>query len=172
MHHRFIAPLLVLLAGNGVARAQNPPAPDPCASFDWSVRREQAWFSADGLPRLASGATLPPEMPGATLELSADAQARLPLKPSREPKPDTRGGLLKVSAPLMPGLYQITLSEKAWIDVSQDGTTTRPPVATTGRQGCAGVAKSLRFQLGTEPVVIMVSGATTDAIAIAVAPAE
>lgn len=172
MQRRFIVAALVLFVGSGIAQAQNPSEPDGCAGFDWSVRREQAWFSAAGLPRLASGATLPPEMPGATLELSADAQARLPVTPSREPKPETRGGVLMVSAPLMPGLYQITLSEKAWIDVSQDGATTRPPVATTGRQGCAGIAKSLRFQLGAQPVAVMVSGATTDSIAIAVVPAE
>jgi hypothetical protein len=173
---RFAAPLCVLLIGAGLAgaRAQGPAAPEPnaCAGFDWPILREQAWFSAPGLPRLASGATLPAEMPGATLDLSTEAQARLPLTPTREPKPETRGGVLHVPAPVMPGLYQITLSENAWIDVSQDGTTVKPPVATTRGRGCPGVVKSLRFQLGTQPVLIAVSGAEVDAITIAVAPAE
>lgn len=176
MRHRFVAPLCILLIGAGMAGAlaQSPAAPEPdaCASFHWPVLREQAWFSAPGLPRLASGATLPAEMPGATLDLSTDAQARLPLTPSREPKPETRGGVLHVPAPVTPGLYQVTLSENAWIDVSQDGTTTKPPVATTRRRGCQGVVKSLRFQFGTSPVMIVVSGADVDAIMIAVAPAE
>ena len=172
MRRRFIAPLCALVVGIGRVQAQAPAEPDACAGFDWSVRREQVWFSAAGLPRLDSGATLPAEMPGATLDLSADAQARLPLAPSREPKPETRGGVLRVPAPLTPSLYQITLSENAWIDVSQDGTTTRPPVATTMRPGCPGVVKSLRFQLGTQPILIVVSGAKTDSISIAVAPAE
>ncbi|MBX9934280.1 MAG: hypothetical protein K2Y56_22650 [Methylobacterium sp.] len=171
MTPRFCVPLLAtaLLGGCAPAWAQGA---DPCGAFDWSIRREQAWFSAAGLPHLPSGATLPVEMPGATLDLSAEAQARLPIGPSREPKPDTRGGVLHVPAPVTPGLYQITLSENAWIDVSQDGTTIRAPLATTMRPGCDGVAKSLRFQLGTQPVLILVSGAGKETIKIAVAQAE
>lgn len=171
MRTRLLACLVVVLAGVAASAARAGET-EACASFDWPLQRELAWFSAPDLPRLASGATLPPEMPGAVLALSAEAQARLPLTPSREPKPETRGGVLEIPAPLMPGIYQVTLSEKAWIDVSQDGTTTRPPLASTRRQGCPGIAKSVRFQLGTRPVTIVVSGAEADSIRIAVAPAE
>ena len=73
---------------------------------------------------------------------------------------------------LAPGLYQVTVSDDAWIDVSQDGKTTRSPVANTMRPGCRIVAKSVRFQLGTAPITIVVSGAKADTIRIAVAPAE
>ena len=163
--------LLGIALLGGIAGAQAQTA-DPCSGFDWSIGREQAWFLAPGLPHLASGATLPAEMPGAILDLSAEAQAGLPIPPSREPAPDTRGGMLRIPAPVMPGLYQITLSVSAWIDVSQDGATIRAPLATTMRPGCDGVVKSLRFQLGTQPVLILVSGAKADTIKIAVAPAE
>ncbi|NEU14364.1 hypothetical protein G3T14_19855 [Methylobacterium sp. BTF04] len=167
--------LLLLLAGAG-ARAQeaSPPAADPaaCTGFAWSLLREQAWFSAPGLPRVASGATLPPEMPGAILMLEPAARVDLPFPPSREPKPGTYAGILHLPAPMMPGQYQVTLSERAWIDVSQDGRTPRPAGAHTMQVGCPVIAKSVRFQLGTAPITIVVSGAAGETIKIAVAPAE
>lgn len=160
-------------------RAQAPPeqppgsrTADPCTAFAWSLLREQAWFEAHGLPRVASGATLSPDSPGAILALKPGAEAEFPVPPSREPGPGTFGGVLRFPAPTMPGLYQVTLSDEAWIDVSQDGKTTRPPIAHTGRSGCPGLRKSLRFQFGTNPVIIEVSGATGDTIKIAVAPVE
>lgn len=166
--------LLLACAGTG-ALAQEPApgaGPAPCAGFDWSILREQAWFEAPGLPSVASGATLPPEMPGALLALKPMAEAELPFPPSREPKPGTYGGLLRVPAPVTPGLYQVTLSDGAWIDVSQDGRTARPAAAHTMRPGCPTVRKSVRFQLGAAPILIAVSGAKSETIRIAVAPAE
>lgn len=175
---RGLAPLLaglVLAAGGwpdaGRARAQEAD-PAACSAFDWPLLREQAWFAAPSLPRLPSGATLGAEMPGAVLALKPTAEAGLPLTPSREPRPGSYSGVLHIPAPVSPGLYQVTLSESAWIDVSQDGTTTRPPVASTMRPGCPGLSKSVRFQFGTTPILVVVSGAKSDAIRIAVAPAE
>lgn len=146
--------------------------PSACTAFDWSLMREQAWFAAPSLPRLESGATLSPEMPGAVLALKPMAEADLPFPPSREAQPGTFGGTLRVPPIVTPGLYQVTLSDAAWIDVSQDGTTTRPPVASTMRPGCEGLSKSVRFQFGTTPITIVVSGAKSGSIRIAVAPAD
>ncbi|MFD1299976.1 hypothetical protein [Methylobacterium marchantiae] len=154
------------------AWAQQAADPAACTSFDWPVLREQAWFEAPSLPRLDSGATLSADMPGAVLALKPMAEADLPFTPSREPKPGTFGGTLQIPPVVTPGLYQVTLSDSAWIDVSQDGTTTRKPVASTMRPGCPGVSKSVRFQFGTTPILIAVSGAKSDSIRIAVAPAE
>jgi hypothetical protein len=171
---------LLLVAGR--AEAQEPARsaeaapgsgdPAACAGFDWSLLREQAWFAAPGLPQVASGGSLPEGMPGALLGLRPQAEVAPPFPPSREAKPGTYGGVLTVPAPVTPGLYQVTLSDGAWIDVSQDGTTPRPPVAHTMRPGCRSVAKSVRFQLGTTPITIVVSGAKADTIRIAVSPAE
>ena len=164
----------LLLSGGGVVAQGTAQEGEPaaCAVFDWSLRREQAWFAAPGLPALASGATLSPDLPGAVLSLKPQAEAGLPFPPSREPKPGTYGGVLNVPAPVTPGLYQITLSDSAWVDVSQDGRTTRNPVATTMRPGCPGLSKSLRFQFGATPIIIAVSGAKSDTIRIAVAPVD
>ncbi|MCJ2130811.1 hypothetical protein [Methylobacterium sp. E-045] len=167
---------LVLVSGAGLApdqaRAQTGSDPAACTAFDWPILREQAWFEAPSLPRLESGSTLSAEMPGAVLALKPTAEADLPLPPSREPKPGTFGGSLKIPPVVTPGLYQVTLSDNAWIDVSQDATTTRKPVASTMRPGCPGVSKSVRFQFGTTPILIVVSGAKSDSIRIAVSPAE
>ncbi|MCJ2035636.1 hypothetical protein [Methylobacterium sp. J-068] len=179
---RRAAAIAVLAIAATAARAQNAgtptsgtlPAADPaaCTQFDWSLLREQAWFSAAGLPRVESGGTLASAMPAALLGLKPQAQVAPPVAPSREPKPGTYGGVLHVEAPLSPGAYQVTLSNPAWIDVSQDGRTTRPVSARTARTGCPMLAKSVRVQLGTAPITIVVSNAASDAIRIAVAPAE
>ncbi|WP_019906504.1 hypothetical protein [Methylobacterium sp. 77] len=157
---------------SSTAWAQEASDPAACTGFDWPIQREQAWFAAPSLPRLESGATLSAEMPGAVLALKPIAEADLPFTPSREPKPGTFGGTLRIPPMVTPGLYQVTLSDSAWIDVSQDGETTRKPVASTMRPGCPGVSKSVRFQFGTTPILVVVSGAKSDSIRIAVSPAE
>jgi len=174
---RTFAAVAVLLLASG-AQAQEPARsaetvdPDACTGFDWPLLREQAWFAAPGLPRVASGGALPAGMPGAFLGLKPQAEVAPPFPPTREAKPGTYGGVLTVPAPVTPGVYQVTLSAGAWIDVSQDGTTPRPSLAHTMRPGCRGLAKSVRFQLGAAPITIVISGAKADTIRIAVAPAE
>ncbi|MEA1831470.1 hypothetical protein U8607_05175 [Methylobacterium durans] len=166
---------LALLAVAGDARAQEAGSagiPPACTAFDWSLMRELAWFSASSLAELASGATVAPDMPGAVLKLRPDAEVAFPVPPSRAPAPGTYGGILRFPALTMPGLYQVTLSEEAWIDVSQDGQSTRPPTAFTVRPDCPTIRKSVRYQFGTTPILIEVSGAKRDTIRIAIAPAE
>ncbi len=162
----------VLLLALGVPASAQAPAPAACTGFAWPLLREQAWFSASSLPRLESGATLSATMPGALLALKPTDAADLPFPPSRSPAPGTYAGVLRLEAPMMPGAYQVTLSDRAWIDVSQDGKTTRPSGAHTQQPGCPDIAKSVRFQLGTAPVTVVVSGAKAEALKIAVAPAE
>jgi len=172
------ASLLALSATGAQAQpAREPgasPAADPaaCTQFDWSLLREQAWFSAAGLPRVESGGTLAAAMPAAILALKPQDAVAPPFAPSREPKPGSYGGVLHLEAPLAPGAYQVTLSDRAWIDVSQDDKTPRPPTASTMRPGCPMLAKSVRFQLGTAPITLLISGAPVDTIRIAVAPVD
>lgn len=169
--------LLALLPGSGLAQdAAPPPAaqsiPAACTAFDWPLLREMAWFDAPGLARVQSGDTVPGAMPGAVLALKPVDAIAFPVPPSRKPSPGSFGGVLTVPAPTAPGLYQITLSDEAWIDVSQDGQTTRKPTAHTGKRDCPGLRKSLRYQLGTQPVTIEISNARAESIKIAIAPAE
>jgi hypothetical protein len=174
------AAFLVLAATAAQAQGEAPhdhggtPAADPaaCTQFDWSLLREQAWFSASGLPRVESGGTLTAAMPAALLALKPQSEVAPPFAPTREPKPGSYGGVLHLDAPLAPGAYQVTLSDRAWIDLSQDGKTTRPATAHTMRPGCPMLAKSVRFQLGTAPITLVVSGAVSETIRIGIAPVE
>ncbi|KQP89343.1 hypothetical protein ASF60_19655 [Methylobacterium sp. Leaf113] len=170
---RRIAAIAVFALVASAAQAQQPTAdPAACTQFDWSLLREQAWFSAAGLPRVESGGKLAAAMPAALLGLKPLAEVASPFPPSREAKPGTYAGVLHLDAPLAPGAYQVTLSDRAWVDVSQDGHTTRPPTAHTQRHGCPMLAKSVRFQLGTAPITLLVSNAAADSIRIAVSPVD
>ncbi|KAB1073379.1 hypothetical protein [Methylobacterium planeticum] len=161
-------------AGAAARPASGPAAPVPsaCTDFAWSLMREEAWFAAPGLAQVASGDAVRAEMPGAVLALKPDAEVAFPVSPSKVPPPGSYGGVLRFPAPIQPGIYQVTLSDEAWIDVSQDGQTTRPPMAHTLNPACPTLRKSLRYQFGTAPVIIEISGAKRDTIKIAIAPVE
>lgn len=173
--------LLVLLALTaGMAQAQDTPKPeadtkaegDICARFDWPLAREQAWFSAADLPALASGSSLPAERPAALLTLRPSADAGLPQAPSRAPKPGSFSGYVHLAAPAAPGQVQVTLSGEGWIDVAEEGGALLKPGAHSGRKGCATLRKSVRFPVGTKPLVVTVSNATAETIRIAVTPVD
>ena len=156
----------------GSTAAPGAPVPSACTDFTWSLMREDTWFAASGLARVASGDTVQPDMPGASLALRPGSEVAFPVAPSKVPPPGSYGGILRFPAPIKPGIYQVTLSDEAWIDVSQDGETTRPPVDHTVNRDCPTLRKSLRYQFGTAPVLIEISGAKRDTIKIAIAPVD
>ena len=69
------------------------------------------------------------------------------------------------------GFYQITLSEDAWLDVVQNDAILRS-AAFSGKQGCAGMRKSVRFELAQAPAVVQISGAAARQIRIVVTAAD
>ena len=80
-------------------------------------------------------------------------------------------GMVRLPALAKPGIYQITLSDDAWIDVIQSGRYARS-VGSTGRGDCPGVRKSVRLDLDASPVVLQVSGVSPDAITITIGAVE
>ncbi|XYD06941.1 hypothetical protein R1A27_17370 [Methylobacterium sp. NMS12] len=152
----------------GSAGAEDAPA---CASFAWSVARERAAFAAPNLPALASGSTLPGGMGAAQVALKPAADVALPVQSERTVKPGTFAGFV-TAAVLSAGTYQMTLSDDAWIDVSQDGRTTLKPERISGKAGCPEVRKSLRFALGAGPVTIEIGRAPSPQIKLDLLPAE
>ncbi|NVO16276.1 MAG: hypothetical protein HXX10_19775 [Rhodoplanes sp.] len=159
----------VALAVSILAAAPAARAEDGCRSFAWSLGREKAWFAA-GPATLGAGAPLPL---GTAVEVALGPAAAVTWTspPERAPKtPDTRGAVLPLAA-VPTGVYQITLSAEAWIDVVQDGARL-PSAGFSGRTDCPGLRKSVRFRLGSGPAVVQLSGATVDRLAIAVAPVE
>jgi hypothetical protein len=94
------------------------------------------------------------------------------MPPERKPRTEQwHGGMVRLPALPKPGIYQITLSDEAWIDVIQDGRYARS-VGSTGRGDCPGVRKSVRLDLGEEPPVLQVSGVAQDTIAVTIGLAQ
>jgi hypothetical protein len=152
----------------GTATAEDVPA---CASFAWSVARERSAFGAPDLPVLASGSALPSEAGAAQLTLKPVAEIVLPFPSDKAVKPDTFAGFVtaKVTAA---GTYQVTLSNEAWIDVSQDGRSSLKPAAHSGKVGCPEVRKSVRFALDVGTVTIEISRASSPQIKLDLLRAE
>ncbi len=147
------------------ARAQ-----DGCAKFAWPVARERAQFAAAGKAEWPSG-TARPDVPGEgfalRLEPAASSKlARTPERPARHG--GAFAGMLSIGA-VAPGLYQITLSEPAWIDVIQGDAFVRTAAHSSSRD-CKGVRKSVRFHLSAAPLVIQLSDVAVPVIDIAVRP--
>jgi hypothetical protein len=145
-----------------------------CEAFAWPLDAERAALSAPDVEKLASGAA-----PGAwterafVLELKPVADVKFDMPPGGKPKgeaKETFGGVLSFVAPAKATVYQVTLSGEGWIDVIQDGAQ----LATAGHTGakeCPGLRKSVRFEVAASPVVLQISGATTQTIGVALRPA-
>ncbi len=143
-----------------------------CGKFAWPLAREQAWFAAADKQSVASGMMMD-RLPNAALllRLEPTLRAKFALQPERAPSADKYGGTLSFPAPERGGLYQVTASADAWIDVVQDGRFAKS-VGSTGRRDCPGVRKSLRFDLRQAPFVVQVSGVASETITLAVGSPE
>jgi hypothetical protein len=156
------------MAAQAPAAAQEGGA---CHDFAWSLTREQDWFAARDLPAIESGGSAAAGR-ALVVKLRPVAEVAFAAAPERAPKtPDALGAAVVVDAPGKPGLYQVTLSEEAWIDVVQGGRRLES-AAFTGRKGCPGLRKSVRFELRAEPLTLQISGATVDRVTFALAPAN
>ena len=107
-----------------------------------------------------------------TLALQPLASAKLPLEPERRPKTTPAlAGFVRFAAAGASGLYKVSLSEGAWIDVVQDGKRLKP-TAFTGATDCPNIRKSVKFEIGAAPFVVQVSGAPSDHIGVVLTPAQ
>jgi hypothetical protein len=158
---------LIALLGPAVA------ADDGCEKFAWSLARERAAFAAADKATVAAGETLAVLPAGAlVIRLQPGAQAAFAMPPERKPRTEPwHGGMVRLPALAKPGIYQITLSDDAWIDVIQNGRYTRS-VGSTGRSDCPGIRKSVRLDLDASPVVLQVSGVAPDMIAVTIGAVE
>jgi hypothetical protein len=162
---RLLATFAALLIA-APALAQEPVG---CDKFKWPLDHERALL-ASAVP-LASGAQMPKPLDSAvTVTLAPLADAKLPMPPSRAPKnPGSYAGF--VSAPAIPqaGTYRVTLSAPAWIDVIQAGHALQS-TAFSGASGCAGIAKSVKFDLAAAPFSVELSGTAAHALSFVVTP--
>jgi hypothetical protein len=90
------------------------------------------------------------------------------MAPERAPKqPSSFAGFISVPAPPQGGSYKVTLSSEAWIDVMQDGHFLKS-TAHTGASGCAGIRKSVKFNLDAAPFVVQLSNVPANKIGVAI----
>lgn len=166
---RVLALLAALAFGATSALAAEEPS--GCDKFKWPIERERAALSAPDLARLASGseqAALPSS--AIALGLVVPSEAKLPSPPERAPKDGTFAGFTSVKSATA-GLYTISLSAGAWIDVVQDGHVLKP-VAFSGATDCSGIRKTVKYELSAQPFVLQISGARENSVAIAILPAQ
>ena len=148
-------------------------AENGCEKFAWSLAREIAWFGASEKPAFASGDALPVIPTTAfALKLQPSAGVLFLLPPERTPKSEAWfGGVIRLPALDRAGIHQISFSEEAWIDVIQHERYARS-VGSTARRDCPGLRKSVRFELDPSPFTVQISAVATDAITLAIAPAQ
>lgn len=159
---------LLLTTATPVLAAEEPSG---CDKFKWPIEHERAALTAPDRVKLASGseqAALPSA--AITLALVAPADAKLPTPPERAPKDGTFAGFTSIKS-AKAGLYTISLSSGAWIDVVQDGNVLKP-VAFSGATDCAGIRKSVKYELSAQPFVVQISGAKENSLSIAILPAQ
>jgi hypothetical protein len=165
------APLLIALVLLGTAPAWAAEEPSGCDKFKWPIDRERAALIAPDRAKLASGAALTAlPQSGITLALTSPADAKLPTPPERAPKEGTFAGFASVEA-AKAGLYTISLSAGAWVDVVQDGHVLKPK-AFSGATDCEGIRKTMKYELSDKPFVLQISGTKDNSISIAILPSE
>ena len=146
--------------------------PSGCDKFKWNIDHARAALTAPDRVKLNSGselAALPAS--GVTIALVTPADAKLPTPPERAPKDGTFAGFTKLTAAPKAGIYTISLSAGAWIDVVQDGHFLKPK-EFSGATDCDGIRKTMKYQIGASPFVLQISGAREDSVSVAILPSE
>ena len=167
MRKSLFAVLLLLVSAPAFAAEE----PSGCDKFKWPIDRERAALTSPDRAKLATGseqAALPST--GITLALVAPGDAKLPTPPERAPKDGTFAGFTSFKA-AKAGLYTISLSAGAWVDVVQDGHFLKPK-AFSGATDCDGIRKTMKYELSASPLVLQISGTKENAISIAILPTE
>lgn len=164
--------VLALVSGASWAMAAGEGG---CGAFEWPLDKELGWM-ADANPKAASSGEkldAPPES-AIAFKLTPLASVVFPLPPGGKPKGDPKemfGGVLTFDGVPKPGVYQVTLSSVGWVDVVQNGAAL-PATGHTGMKDCAAIRKSVRFEIGSGPFSVQLSGIPQDTIKIAVRAAE
>jgi len=166
---RILSFLAVLSLSATAALAAEEPS--GCDKFKWPIERDRAALTAPDRAKLASGAEQAAVPSSAiTLGLVAPQEAKLPSPPERAPKDGTFAGFTSIKA-TKPGLYTISLSSGAWVDLVQDGHFLKP-VTFRGAPDCDGIRKTMKYELSDKPFVLQVSGATDNSLSISILPAQ
>ncbi len=154
--------LLALLAIP--ARAEEPSG---CDKFKWPIAREQSALASPDKQLVEDGGAVAPGK-AVIVHLAPVGKVHFAQEPQRAPAPDTAAAVLKLAAP-QAGVYTISLSAGAWIDVIQDGAAQKP-LAFSGARDCPNIHKSLKFQLSAEDATLQISNVAASEISLVVMP--
>ncbi|QPF84345.1 hypothetical protein IC762_32845 [Bradyrhizobium genosp. L] len=168
MHKPLLTALLLIVSAPAFAAEE----PSGCDKFKWPIDHARAALTAPDRAKLASGseqAALPST--AITLALVTPADAKLPTPPERAPKDGTFAGFTSFKTAPKAGLYTVSLSAGAWVDLVQDGHFLKPK-AFSGATDCEGIRKTMKYELTASPFVLQVSGAKDNSLSIAIQPSE
>lgn len=146
------------------------PARADCNQFKWSVSRELAWLSANPAP-IPDDGRVPSFEKGYLVTLAKLDAKKFEIQPDRAPAANSYTAVLKLPAVEKAGLFQITLSDEAWIDVIQNGKSVRSS-DFSGQKDCPGVRKTVRFPLEKGEATIQLRNSQKTSLKLAVRPAE
>jgi len=164
--------LLVSLAPALFGPALAAEEPSGCDRFKWNIEHERVALTAPDRAKLTSGTELAAvPSTGMILALRTPSEAGLPSPPERAPKEGTFAGFASFKATPKAGIYTISLSAGAWVDVVQDGHVLKPK-GFSGATDCEGIRKTMKYDLAAAPFVLQISGAREDSISIAILPSE
>jgi hypothetical protein len=157
---------VALIAAPGLVQAQEGSG---CNGFKWSIERDRAELVRADKPSLSNGGAVAYDV-ATTLKLQPLSAAGLPKSPERAPKsPSAFAGHFVLAAPAKPGVYRLTMSAGAWVDVL-DGGAYLHPVAFSGARECDGARRSVKFDLPARPLALQFSGVVADQISVIVSP--
>jgi hypothetical protein len=152
--------------------AAKPSDRTDCEKFSWRVDREHDWFADKNLPRRVSGARLRRIDRAVDLSLRPARQVDLFLPPDVRPRSDSFSGEVTFFGVPKPGLYQVTLSDQATIDVFENGARLKATGSTSAKH-CPGVFESVRYELAPGDLVLVeVTNVSRNSIKVAFAEAE
>lgn len=141
-----------------------------CGDHRWPVDAEAALLAApSGVVDGRAGEWKEGTGAAFTLALAPSDEIAFARAPERAPPPSTFAGVVRLPS-LKPGLYSLSLSDRAWIDAIEAGRALAAE-AFSSAQDCA-VRKSVRFRFGGGAAVIQISGAEVRSLTMAVTPAE
>lgn len=160
---------IVALVGCLIAAPALAQEPAGCDKFKWPIDKERSLLTSKDVPTVASGGNLASPLPAAvTVTLVPFADAKLPTAPERAPRlPTSFAGFIQIAAPGRDGIYKISLSSEAWIDVVQAGHVVKSQ-GFSGAIACEGIRKSVKFDLKAEPFAVQLSNVPANSIGVAI----
>ena len=125
-----------------------------CEEIGWPVNKDRDEFAASDLPQRPSGARLKRIDRAVELALKRPDHVQLFLRPEVALDKQRFSGAVTFLGVPHPGLYQVTLSEPAEIEVFENGVRLKPEASAQARN-CPGVAQSTRYQLAPGDLVLV-----------------